>query len=85
MYTKVMLEQLREQRRQLRSACDLTPDGPMVQAVHQATDARREQTIAQHQSALENALGALRQNRAAAIHGGLAKAHFNHTTPEYSP
>lgn len=85
MYTEAMLEQLRAQRRQLRSTCDLTPDGPLVQAVHQGADARREQAIAQHQSALQNALGALRQDRAAAIHDGLAKAHFNHTTQEYSP
>ena len=85
MYTKTMLEQLRKQRRQFRSACDLTPDGPLVQEVHRGTDARREQAIAQHQSALQNALGTLRQDRAAAIHDGLAKAHFNHTTQEYSP
>ena len=85
MYTKTMLEQLRMQRRQLRSECHLTPGGPLMQAVHQGTDARREHVIAQHQSALENALGALRQDRAAAINDGLAKAHFNHTTQEYSP
>ena len=85
MYTKTMLEQLRAERRQLRSECDLTPDGLVVQAVHHSTDARRERAIAQHQSALENALGTLRHDRAASINDGLTKAHFNHTTPEYSP
>ena len=83
MYTKAMLKQLLEQRRQLRKQCHLTPNGPLVQTVHQGTDVRREQAIAQHQSALEGALGTLRQDRAAAINGGLAKAHFNHNTPEY--
>ncbi len=85
MHTKSMLEQLLKQRRQLLNVCHLTPDGPLVQAVHQGTDARREQAIAQHQLALEDALGTLRQDRAAAFNDGLAKAHFNHTTQEYSP
>ena len=85
MYTEAMLEQLRAQRRQLRSECHLTPDSTLVQAVHRGTDAHREQAIAQHQSALQNALGTLRHERAAAINDGLAKAHFNHTTLEYSP
>lgn len=85
MFSKAMLDQLRAQRRQLRTESHLTPGGLLVQAVHHGADADREHAIARHETALADALSALRQGRAGAVNDGLAKAHFNHTTQEYSP
>jgi hypothetical protein len=85
MVTQSQLEQLRAQRSAPDPSPALTPGGSLEQQVHTQTHMQREQTIADGERSLHDALEQLRNNYAFASPDGLAQAHFNHVSQEITP